>query len=300
MDELDDDEMKNLLLKVNEIKEKKRQRLLLSNQSDINETTADRESATAEDELYGASKNPQTPSSELSRSDTISTTASTSSSHSSSTSSSSPNVIAEPCPNPFMVLSSEISQDQFNDRLTSKLSNQVMEFFLSKELQEFCSWRASFLLNFTEEEVSLDDAALESFNESAFRDSFSSLITAGVLVQRAVRVKGGKGTTEDSPIRVQFLQLIYRFWNILGTYSYKHLLKTNSQNSFELILFIDFDVKGYGNSIPNHQQIVSGWSPMNIRFAFAKHVDNFLFNGVKTISTPSETYELSLEQGMLP
>ena len=199
-----------------------------------------------------------------------------------------------------MVLSSEISQDQFNDRLTSKLSNQVMEFYLSQELQEFCSWRASFLLNFTEEEVSLDDAALESFNESAFRDSFSSLITAGVLVQRAVRVKGGKGTTEDSPIRVQFLQLIYRFWNILGTYSYKHLLKTNSQNSFELILFIDFDVKGYGSSIPNHQQIVSGWSPMNIRFAFAKHVDNFLFNGVKTISTPSETYELSLEQGMLP
>ena len=233
MDELDDDDLQNLLLKVNEIKEKKRQRLLFSNQSDINETTADRESATAEDELYGASKNPQTPSSELSRSDTISTTTSTSSSHSSSTSSSSPNVIAETCPNPFMVLSSEISQVQFNDRLTSKLSNQVMEFFLSKELQEVCSWRASFLLNFTEEEVSLDDAALESFNESAFRDSFSSLITAGVLVQRAVRVKGGKGTTEDSPIRVQFLQLIYRFWNILGTYSYKHLLKTNSQNPFE-------------------------------------------------------------------
>ena len=139
MDELDDDYLQNLLLKVNEIKEKKRQRLLLSNQSDINETTADLESATAEDKLYGASKNPQTPSSELSRSDTISTTTSTSSSHSSSTSSSSPNVIAEPCPNPFMVLSSEISQDQFNDRLTSKLSNQVMEFYLSKELQEFCN-----------------------------------------------------------------------------------------------------------------------------------------------------------------
>ena len=58
------------------------------------------------------------------------------------------------------------------------------------------------------------------------------MITAGVLVQRAVRVKGGKGKTEDSPIRVQFMQLIYRFWNILGTYSYKHLFKTNSQNSF--------------------------------------------------------------------
>ena len=55
MDELDDDDLQNLLLKVNEIKEKKRQRLLFSNQSDINETTADRESATAEDELYGAS-----------------------------------------------------------------------------------------------------------------------------------------------------------------------------------------------------------------------------------------------------
>ena len=219
MDELDDD-LQNLLLKVNEIKERKKQMLLLSNQSDINETTADRESATAEDELYGASKNPQTPSSELSRSDTISTTASNSSSHSSSTSSSSPNVIAEPCPNPFMVLSSEISQDQFYDRLTFRLSNQVMEFYLSKELQEFCIWRTSFLLNFTDEEVLLEDAALISFNESVFRDSFSSVITAGILVQRAVRVKGGKGQTEDSPIRVQFLQLIYRLWNILGTYSY--------------------------------------------------------------------------------
>ena len=36
---------------------------------------------------------------------------------------------------------------------------------------------------------------------------------------------------------------------------------------------------------------------MNIRVAFSKHVDNFLFNGVKTITTPSETYQLSLEQG---
>ena len=215
MDELDDD-LQNLLLKVNEIKERKKQMLLLSNQSDINETTADRESATAEDELYGASKNPQTPSSELSRSDTISTTASNSSSHSSSTSSSSPNVIAEPCPNPFMVLSSEISQDLFNDRLTSKLSNQVMEFFLSKELQEFCSWRASFLLNFTEEEVSLDDAALESFNESAFRDSFSSLITAGVLVKIPVRPPKGIKVEDSTTIRHQFLQLIVGFWNQLG------------------------------------------------------------------------------------
>lgn len=38
---------------------------------------------------------------------------------------------------------------------------------------------------------------------------------------------------------------------------------------------------------------------MNIRVAFAKHVDKFLFNGVKTITTPSETYELSLEQGIV-
>lgn len=217
MDELDDD-LQKLLLKVNEIKERKKQMLLLNNQSDINETTADLESATAEDEFYGAAKNPQTPPSELSRSNTISTTASTSTSDSSLTSSSSPDVIAEPSPNPFMVLSSEISQDQFYDRLTFRLSNQVMEFYLSKELQEFCKWRTSFLLNFTEEEVLLVDAALISFNESDFRDSFSSVITAGVLVQRAVRVKGEKGKTEDSPIRVQFLQLIYRLWNILGTF----------------------------------------------------------------------------------
>lgn len=219
MDELDDD-LQKLLLKVNEIKEKKKQMLLLYSQSDTNETTADLESATAEDELYGASKNPQTPPSEFKRSNTMSSSTSTSTSNTSLTSSSSPDVIAEPCPNPFMVLSSEISQDQFYDRLTFKLSNTVLEFYLSKELQEFCKWRTSFLLNFTEEEVSLEDAALISFNESDFRDSFSSVITAGVLVQRAVRVKGEKGKIEDSPIRVQFLQLIYRFWNILGTYSY--------------------------------------------------------------------------------
>ena len=218
MDELDDD-LQKLLLKVNEIKERKKQMLLLNNQSDTNETTA-LESATAYDEFYGAAKNPSTPPSELSRSATISTTASTSTSDSSFSSSSLPDVIAEPCPNPFMVLSSEISQDQFHDRLTLKLSNQTMEFYLSKELQEFCKWRTLFLLNFTEEEVVLEDAALISFNESDFRDSFSSVVTAGILVQRAVRVKGGKGQTEDSPIRVQFLQLIYRFWNILGTYSY--------------------------------------------------------------------------------
>ena len=228
MDELDDD-LQKLLLKVNEIKERKKQMLLTNNQFDINETTSELESATAEDELYGAAKNPQTPPSELSRSTTISTTASSSTSDSTLTSSSSTDVIAEPCPNPFMVLSSEISQDQFYDRLTFRLSNQVMEFYLSKELQEFCIWRTSFLLNFTDEEVLLEDAALISFNESVFRDSFSSVITAGILVQRAVRVKGEKGKTEDSPIRVQFLQLIYRFWNILGTYSYKHLLKTNLQ-----------------------------------------------------------------------
>lgn len=60
-----------------------------------------------------------------------------------------------------------------------------------------------------------------------------------------------------------------------------------------------FDAEGYGSSFPNHQQIVTGWEPSNIQKAFSKHVDNFLFNGVKSISSSSETYELSLEQGKI-
>ncbi len=215
MNELDND-LEELMLKVKEIEERKN--LLLKNQaSDIdNKTTAESDNDEG-DEFFS---NPQTPSSELSRSlsllssptatTTTTTTSSTPSPDSSLTSS-----YAAPCPNPFMVSSIEITQDQFYDRLSLRISTKIMEFHLNKEVQDFFKFRTLFLLDFTEEEIFLENLDFIS----CFRASFSSVITAGVLVQRTVRPKGTKGKTEDSPIRVRFLQLIYILWNILGNYS---------------------------------------------------------------------------------
>ena len=64
---------------------------------------------------------------------------------------------------------------------------------------------------------------------------------------------------------------------------------------------LDFDVKGYGFSIgEQNMQTVMGWDPADIRKAFSVHLDNFLFNGVKTIHISSdETYQLSLEDGKI-
>jgi hypothetical protein len=221
MNELDND-LEELMLKVKEIEERKN--LLLKNQaSDIdNKTTAESDNDEG-DEFFS---NPQTPSSELSRSlsllssSTATTTTTKKSSIPSTSSTPSPDSsltssYAAPCPNPFMVSSIEISQDQFYDRLSLRISTKIMEFHLNKEVQDFFKFRTLFLLDFTEEEIFLENADFIS----CFRASFSSVITAGVLVQRTVRPKGTKGKTEDSPIRVRFLQLIYILWNILGTYS---------------------------------------------------------------------------------
>jgi hypothetical protein len=218
MNELDND-LEELMLKVKEIEERKN--LLLKNQaSDIdNKTTAE----SVDDEGDEFFSNPQTPSSELSRSLSLlssSTATTTKSSIPSTSSTPSPDSsltssYAAPCPNPFMVSSIEISQDQFYDRLSLRISTKIMEFHLNKEVQDFFKFRTLFLLDFTEEEIFLENADFIS----SFRASFSSVITAGVLVQRTVRPKGTKGKTEDSPIRVRFLQLIYILWNILGTYS---------------------------------------------------------------------------------
>lgn len=219
MNELDND-LEELMSKVKEIEERKK--LLLKNQASQsvinNETTAE----SVDDEGDEFFSNPQTPSSELSRSLSLlsSSTTTTKSSIPSTSSTPSPDSsltssYAAPCPNPFMVSSIEISQDQFYDRLSLRISIKIMEFHLNKEMQDFFKFRTLFLLNFTEEEILLENADFIS----GFRASFSSVITAGVLVQRTVRPKGTKGKTEDSPIRVRFLQLIYILWNILGTYS---------------------------------------------------------------------------------
>ncbi len=220
MNELDND-LEELMLKV-----KERKNLLLKNQaSDIdNKTTAESDNDEG-DEFFS---NPQTPSSELSRSlsllssSTATTTTTTTKKSSIPSTSSTPSPdssltssYAAPCPNPFMVSSIEISQDQFYDRLSLRISTKIMEFHLNKEVQDFFKFRTLFLLDFTEEEIFLENLDFIS----CFRASFSSVITAGVLVQRTVRPKGTKGKTEDSPIRVRFLQLIYILWNILGTYS---------------------------------------------------------------------------------
>ncbi len=223
MNELDND-LEELMLKVKEIEERKN--LLLKNQaSDIdNKTTAESDNDEG-DEFFS---NPQTPSSELSRSlsllssSTATTTTTTTKKSSIPSTSSTPSPdssltssYAAPCPNPFMVSSIEITQDQFYDRLSLRISTKIMEFHLNKEVQDFFKFRTLFLLDFTEEEIFLENLDFIS----CFRASFSSVITAGVLVQRTVRPKGTKGKTEDSPIRVRFLQLIYILWNILGTYS---------------------------------------------------------------------------------
>ena len=71
-----------------------------------------------------------------------------------------------------MVTIIEISQYQFYDRLNLRLSNQFMQFYLSKEMPEFLNLRTSFLLQFTEEKVLLEDGAFIKFIESGFRDSF--------------------------------------------------------------------------------------------------------------------------------
>jgi hypothetical protein len=222
MNELDND-LEELMLKVKEIEERKN--LLLKNQASEsiidNKTTAE----SVDDEGDEFFSNPQTPSSELSRSlsllsSSTATTTTTKSSIPSTSSTPSPDLsltssYAAPCPNPFMVSSIEISQDQFYDRLSLRISTKIMEFHLNKEVQDFFKFRTLFLLDFTEEEIFLENLDFIS----CFRASFSSVITAGVLVQRTVRPKGTKGKTEDSPIRVQFLQLIYILWNILGAYS---------------------------------------------------------------------------------
>jgi hypothetical protein len=221
MNELDND-LEELMLKVKEIEERKN--LLLKNQASEsiidNKTTAE----SVDDEGDEFFSNPQTPSSELSRSLSLlsssTATTTTKSSIPSTSSTPSPDLsltssYAAPCPNPFMVSSIEISQDQFYDRLSLRISTKIMEFHLNKEVQDFFKFRTLFLLDFTEEEIFLENLDFIS----CFRASFSSVITAGVLVQRTVRPKGTKGKTEDSPIRVQFLQLIYILWNILGAYS---------------------------------------------------------------------------------
>ncbi len=226
MNELDND-LEELMLKVKEIEERKN--LLLKNQASesiINDKTTAESVDDEGDEFFS---NPQTPSSELSRSlsllssstaTTTTTTTTKKSSIPSTSSTPSPDSsltssYAAPCPNPFMVSSIEISQDQFYDRLSLRISTKIMEFHLNKEVQDFFKFRTLFLLDFTEEEIFLENLDFIS----CFRASFSSVITAGVLVQRTVRPKGTKGKTEDSPIRVRFLQLIYILWNILGTYS---------------------------------------------------------------------------------
>ena len=138
MNELDND-LEELMLKVKEIEERKN--LLLKNQaSDIdNKTTAESDNDEG-DEFFS---NPQTPSSELSRSlsllssSTATTTTTTKKSSIPSTSSTpSPDSsltssYAAPCPNPFMVSSIEISQDQFYDRLSLRISTKIMEFHLN-------------------------------------------------------------------------------------------------------------------------------------------------------------------------
>lgn len=221
MNELDND-LEELMLKVKEIEERKN--LLLKNQASesiINDKTTAESVDDEGDEFFS---NPQTPSSELSRSLSLlsSSTATTTTKSSIPSTSSTPSPdssltssYAAPCPNPFMVSSIEISQDQFYDRLSLRISTKIMEFHLNKEVQDFFKFRTLFLLDFTEEEIFLENLDFIS----CFRASFSSVITAGVLVQRTVRPKGTKGKTEDSPIRVRFLQLIYILWNILGTYS---------------------------------------------------------------------------------
>jgi hypothetical protein len=227
MNELDND-LEELMLKVKEIEERKN--LLLKNQASesiINDKTTAESVDDEGDEFFS---NPQTPSSELSRSlsllssstatTTTTTTTTTKSSIPSTSSTPSPDSsltssYAAPCPNPFMVSSIEITQDQFYDRLSLRISTKIMEFHLNKEVQDFFKFRTLFLLDFTEEEIFLENLDFIS----CFRASFSSVITAGVLVQRTVRPKGTKGKTEDSPIRVRFLQLIYILWNILGNYS---------------------------------------------------------------------------------
>jgi hypothetical protein len=144
MNELDND-LEELMLKVKEIEERKN--LLLKNQAgDIdNKTTAESDNDEG-DEFFS---NPQTPSSELSRSlsllssSTATTTTTTKKSSIPSTSSTpSPDSsltssYAAPCPNPFMVSSIEISQDQFYDRLSLRISTKIMEFHLNKEVQDF-------------------------------------------------------------------------------------------------------------------------------------------------------------------
>jgi len=220
MNELDND-LEELMLKVKEIEERKN--LLLKNQASesiINDKTTAESVDDEGDEFFS---NPQTPSSELSRSLSLlssSTATTTKSSIPSTSSTPSPDSsltssYAAPCPNPFMVSSIEITQDQFYDRLSLRISTKIMEFHLNKEVQDFFKFRTLFLLDFTEEEIFLENLDFIS----CFRASFSSVITAGVLVQRTVRPKGTKGKTEDSPIRVRFLQLIYILWNILGNYS---------------------------------------------------------------------------------
>jgi len=77
------------------------------------------------------------------------------------------------------------------------------------------SW-TSFLLQFTEEKVLLEDGAFIKLIESGFRDSFSSLITAGIRVKIPVRPPKGIKVEDSTTIRHQFLQLIVRFWNQLG------------------------------------------------------------------------------------
>ena len=115
-----------------------------------------------------------------------------------------------------MVTIIEISQYQFYDRLNLRLSNRFMEYYLSKEMPEFLNFRTSFLLQFTEEKVLLEDGAFIKLIESGFRDSFSSLITAGVLVKIPERPPKGIKVEDSTTIRHQFLQLIVRFWNQLG------------------------------------------------------------------------------------
>ena len=210
-----DDEVERLVLELSEAKQRKRQ---LENQSSIvsnDERTANRDVDVAETFGVVDQKTPTTPA--LERSDNSESSFATSTSGSSTNSSTSTLVENYPasCPNPFLVAPMELSQDDFLDRLSIRLSEQSMGFYLQNEFQIFNDYRNTFLANLQGEDVLFEDLPV-TFNQTEFRDAFSFIITLGVLSKRAVRITGIKGVSEDSPVRNQFLRLVYKLWNILG------------------------------------------------------------------------------------